>query len=226
MKESNVMNLDWRQTDAVIFDMDGTLVDSMQYWIALPVEWFESRGLAVPGDLAAQLGMMHLRQAATYFVQQYSPQEDSEDTYQELLTRMDKHYAEDIPLLSGVREFLAALRAAGKRTCIATMTDRSQVEIMLRTHGLGEYFDFITTTPEVGKGKDCPDIYLQAAEKFGLPPERVAVFEDSRVAAATALAAGFGVVVMRKEGMDYSALAGMGRSLSFIDDFCNLAVTE
>lgn len=216
------MNLDWQQTDAVIFDMDGTLVDSMYYWTILPEAWFRMRGLAVPDDLESQLGMMHLRQAATYFVEKYSPGESPEQSYQELLRQMDRHYAEDIPMIAGARDFLAALKAAGKRACIATMTDRSQVEIVLRTHGLAEYVDFVITTPEVGKGKDCPDIYLQAAEKFGLEPDRVAVFEDSRVAAATALAAGFAVVVMQNDSLDYSALDGLGRSLSFIHDFRGL----
>lgn len=221
-----MMNLDWRQTDAVIFDMDGTLVDSMHYWRTLPEDWFKARALAVPDDLEEQLGMMHLRQAATYFVEKYSPDESAEDSYKELLRQMDKHYAEDIPLLGGAREFMAALKAAGKRICIATMTDRSQVEIVLQTHNLAEYVDFVITTPEVGKGKDCPDIYLQAAEKLGAGPDRVVVFEDSRVAAATALAAGFAVVVMQSDGPDYSALEGLGRSLSFIYDFCGLSITE
>lgn len=214
----NCQKIDWQEIDAVIFDMDGTLVDSMHYWQTLPQTWFNERNLPLPEDLAEQLGMMHLRQAATHFVHRYSPHESPDASYQELLHRMDKHYAEDIDLLPGASDFLAHLKSSGKPACIATMTDRSQVEIVLRRHNIAEYFDFITTTPEVGKGKDCPDIYLQAAARWGIPPARVAVFEDSRVAAATAIKAGFPVIVVdrrnRGENVDYSALFTLNETLN------------
>lgn len=218
--------LDWQNIDAVIFDMDGTLVDSMYYWHTLPAQWFERRGLAVPPDLDERLGSSDLMQAAEFFSAEFAPQEPPQAIFAELQQKIDYHYAHDIPLLPGVREFLAKLRQMQKKLCIATMTDRPQVETVLRTHDLTACFDFLLTTPEVGRGKDCPDIFRQACQRFGAEPARVAVFEDSRTAGRTALLLGMPLVMLECPGFDYSELqrlAAEGRGeLCFLRDYRSL----
>lgn len=198
--------LDWQRIDAVIFDMDGTLVDSMYYWHHLPAQWFERRSIAVPEDLDERLGSADLMQAARLFATEFAPDEQPEAIFEELQQKIDYHYAHDIPLMPGTREFLEQLRQLGKKLCIATMTDRPQVETVLRTHQLKGCFDFLLTTPEVGCGKERPEIFLQACRQFGAEPARVAVFEDSRVAGKTALGLGMPVVILKAAGLDYQEL--------------------
>ncbi|MBQ2887942.1 MAG: HAD-IA family hydrolase, partial [Firmicutes bacterium] len=150
----------------------------------------------------------------------------TQQVYDEIQAKMDKHYAEDIPMWPGVKELLQALKAAGKPCCIATMTDRPQVETVLKTHGIGEFFDFVLTTPEVGIGKERPEIFLQAAERFGCAPKRTLVVEDSRTAIRTALLAGFAVAVIPNPHYDYAPLAELAADLQadfcFVSEFSNL----
>jgi HAD superfamily hydrolase (TIGR01509 family) len=190
--------------DGFIFDLDGTLVDSMYYWVVLPENWLRERGIPVPKDLEEQMGMCDMWQASVFFAEKFAPRERAEDIFEDLLHVMDKHYAEDIPLMPGADDFLRALKAAGKQVCLATMTDRPLVETVLRANGIADCVDFILTTPEVGVGKDKPDIYRLAAERFGLPKERSVVLEDSHTGAKTALRDGFPVVVMRTKKVCYA----------------------
>lgn len=217
----------WAAIDAVIFDMDGTLVDSMYYWAHLTDEWFGRQGMSVPGILVNELATADLSEAAELLASKYArEQTDKETVFAELQAKIDGHYAKDIDLLPGRQELLAALAVAGKPACIATMTDRPQVETVLERHKIGEFFRFALTTPEVGHGKTEPHIFLQAAERLGSKPERTLVVEDSRTAIKTALKAGFPVLVVPVDGADYAeidTLAGeIGGKIWYADDFLRL----
>lgn len=219
--------LDLSDIDAVIFDMDGTLVNSMYYWEHLTDAWFARQGVNVPSILVDELATADLWQAAELLAAKYAREETTtQAVFDELQAAMDKHYAEDIELMPHTAELLAELAAADKPACIATMTDRPQVETMLRRHGIGKYFRFVMTTPEVGAGKIEPKIFLQAAERMNSKPSRTLVVEDSRTAIKTALRAGFAVAVVRTDGYDYGEIDDLAASLSaeicYIDDFSQL----
>lgn len=219
--------VDWAAIDAVIFDMDGTLVDSMLYWEHLTDAWFNRQGMQVPGILVNELATADLSEAAALLAKKYArEQTTAAAVFAELQAKMDAHYAQDIPLLPGRRELLAALAVAGVPACIATMTDRPQVQTVLKTHGIAQYFKFALTTPEVGCGKTQPDIFLQAAARFGSKPGRTLVVEDSRTAIKTAIKAGFAVLVVPQIGVDYAEIerlaAQNAASLWYADDFLRL----
>lgn len=219
--------VDWAAIDAVIFDMDGTLVDSMFYWAHLTDDWFNRQGMQVPGILVNELATADLGEAAALLAQKYAREQTTEEAvFAELQAKMDAHYANDIPLLPGRRELLAALAEKNIPACIATMTDRPQVQTVLKTHGIAQYFKFALTTPEVGRGKTEPDIFLQAAARLGSQPARTMVVEDSRTAIKTAIKAGFAVLAVRQAGVDYAEIerlaAQNAAKLWYADDFLRL----
>lgn len=222
--------LNWQNIDAVIFDMDGTLVDSMQYWQDLPLNMFKTHGIPLPDNLDELLATADLWQAAQVFAQQFIPKLTTQHIFDQLQQEMDEHYAQDIPLLPGVRQMLQALQQSGKKMCIATMTDRPQVETMLRTQQLENVFDFLLTTPEVGCGKNRPDIFLQACQHFGLPQQRVAVFEDSRTAAKTVLQLGMPLVFIYNEKSPIDELQSLAAenqaSLTLIKSYAELNLPD
>lgn len=222
--------LNWQNIDAVIFDMDGTLVDSMQYWQDLPLNMFKTHGIPLPDNLDELLATADLWQAAQVFAQQFIPKLTTQHIFDQLQQEMDEHYAQDIPLLPGVRQMLQALQQSGKKMCIATMTDRPQVETMLRTQQLENVFDFLLTTPEVGCGKNRPDIFLQACQRFGLPQQRVAVFEDSRTAAKTVLQLGMPLVFIYNDKSPIDELQSLAAenqaSLTLIKSYAELNLPD
>lgn len=219
--------IDFSEIDAVIFDMDGTLVESMYYWAHLTDSWFARQGQNLPDILNNELATADLWQAAEVLAKKYArEQTTAQAVFDELQAAMDKHYAEDIDLMPHTEQLLEELMAADKPACIATMTDRPQVETMLRRHGIGRHFRFVLTTPEVGAGKTEPAIFLQAAERFDSEVERTLVVEDSRTAIKTALRAGFPVVAVKTEGYDYTDIDKLAAEISgkicYIADFSEL----
>lgn len=176
----------------VIFDMDGTLVDSMVYWRNLVQEYIRSKGITV--DMAAVLSKiktMTVLQSTQYFAKEYPFLGSPEQMAQDIFELMGKHYLNDVQIKDGITEYLQKLKARGVKMCIATITGRDLMTVCLSRLGLMDYFDFILTGSEVTIGKNTPEMYLRCAETFGAAPEDIAVFEDTLNAITTAKEAGF-----------------------------------
>jgi HAD superfamily hydrolase (TIGR01509 family) len=103
-------------------------------------------------------------------------------------------YNNNVPLKAGVYKFLEFLKVSGIKIGLATSNSQQLLELSLRKNGIYQYFDSITTTNEVSKGKDSPDIYLLAAKKLGTKPENCIVFEDILPAVLSAKTAGMKVI--------------------------------
>ena len=187
--------------DFAIFDMDGTLVDSMPYWAQLTNEYLESMHLPQEDltDLRAQVEHMSLLAAAEFFQRALGLDRTPEEVYLEMGDLMDRHYQEDIPLRSGVREVLERLRDEGVAMCVLTLTPAPLARHCLDRLGIGDYFAFIICSDDVGIGKDNPRAFAQAAWEFGAYPSECVVFEDSHYAARAAKAAGCPVVGIYEE---------------------------
>lgn len=177
-----------------IFDMDGTLVDSMGYWQGLERDFLIRHGApdtpALNGILE-QAKPLPLIQAAEVFIQHCGLPDTPEQARAEMMNVMKGHYQRDVQLKPGVVEYLTSLKHQGARMCVVTATPRHLVEICLSRFDLFPYFDFLLTCDEVGTGKNHPDVFFEAARRLNAAPAQIAVFEDSLQAAQTAKKAGF-----------------------------------
>lgn len=167
-----------KDTDAVIFDLDGTLVDSMWIWRQIDLEYLGRFGIPLPENLQSDIEGMSFHETAVYFQERFGipdALEQIKDTWNAMA--WDK-YEREVPLKHGVREFLDRCRARGIRLGIATSNSRALTENIVRAHGLQGYFDCIMTGCDVKKGKPAPDVYLAVAKQMQVKPERCLVFED------------------------------------------------
>lgn len=174
-----------------IFDMDGTLVDSMPYWKNLGRDYLISKGIAVPADLRSRLLKMTMLETGAYFGS-LGVRGGPEQIVGEINELMHQNYRTVVGPRDGVGEYLEALRERGVKMCVATMTNAGLASTCLERLGLMRYFDFIASCEDTGIGKARPHIYQLAAGRMGArQPEEVAVLEDAPYAARTARDAGF-----------------------------------
>lgn len=175
-----------------IFDMDGTLVDSMPYWKNLSPEYLSSKGISdIPKDILEKITPMTVKESSHFFVEQFGLDATPETVADEIHAMMGIHYIEDIPIREGVEEYLEKLKARGVKMCVASATVEPLMDACLERLGVRHYFEFTLSCDTVGAGKNSPLVYLTAAERLGAKPEETAVYEDSCFAAATAKNAGF-----------------------------------
>ena len=187
---------------AVIFDLDGTLVDSMWVWRDIDVEYLGRFGIDLPEDLQDAIAGISVTQTALYFQERFGIK-DSVDTIIAHWNAMavDK-YTRDIPLKSGAREFLKLLKFHGVRLAIATSNSRELTCAVLKSHGIISYFDEIITGEDVHKGKPDPDVYIEVARRLKVPAGECLVCEDIPLGIMAAKAAGMACVAVED---DYSA---------------------
>lgn len=196
-----------------IFDMDGTLVDSMGYWRRLGFEYLEGKGIS-EADAARTMEAVKrltLSQSAQLFLDTYGLPGTAEDVLVEMRDMMERHYRTDVALKPGIVNYLDGLRERGCRLCVATATDERLSHLCLERLGIDDKFEFLLSCQTTGIGKEHPDIYLQAAARLGCRPEEAAVFEDALYAAQTAKAAGFYTVAVwdRTQTLDWSELTDL-----------------
>lgn len=180
-----------------IFDMDGTLVDSMGYWNRLADEFLARRGFPpLSPELQEESIALTMEGSANLFIRAYGLSETPEQICAEINGLMEQHYRTDVPLKPGATGFLERLKAAGIKMCIASSTAPALLDICLRRLEVRDYFEFLLSCEEVGEGKNRPTVYLEAARRLGGAPENTVIFEDILVAAQTAKGAGFSLGVI------------------------------
>jgi len=164
--------------EAVIFDLDGSLVDSMWIWKDIDIEYLARFGIPLPEDLQEAIEGMSFSETAMYFKERFSIP-DSLDKMKADWNQMawDK-YTKEVPLKRGVKTFLEVCKSKGIKLGIATSNSRELVDNIAEVHGLDNYFACIMTACEVERGKPFPDIYLAVAKELDVKPENCLVFED------------------------------------------------
>ena len=175
-----------------IFDMDGTLIDSMVFWKNLATEYLHSKGdTQIPEDLPERIKPMTMSESASLFKREFGLTGDPEA---EMNAMMEAHYRDDIPLKPGVKEYLQMLRRRGIRMCVASATAAHLMEACLKRLGVRDCFEFLLSCETVGAGKRSPLVYHACAERLSATPQEIAVYEDALYAVQTAKAAGYHVV--------------------------------
>lgn len=163
---------------AVIFDLDGSLVDSMWMWKEIDIEYLGRFGIPLPDRLQSQIEGMSFSETAVYFKEHF-PIPDSIEKMKSDWNQMawDK-YMNEVPLKPGIPEFLEECRRRGIKLGIATSNSRELVENVAKVHKLHDYFSCIMTGCDVNKGKPAPDIYLAVSKALEVAPKDCLVFED------------------------------------------------
>lgn len=173
-----------------IFDMDGTLVDSLGTW---DVMW-QRVGEAYMGisdfkpaeEVDKKVRTMIYRDAMAYFMDYYSISGDLDEFINFTLSGIEQFYREQVEAKPGAIALLKELHRRGIRLCLASATEMKYIRIALERLDMGKYFDAVLSCADLHVGKDRPDIYLQSLAKLGLDAADACVFEDSFVALETA----------------------------------------
>ncbi len=164
--------------DAVIFDLDGTLIDSMWMWRTIDIEYLARFGIELPENLQSEIEGMSFSETAVYFKERFGIEDSLEDIKQAWNDMAHDIYRDRVILKPGIGEFLPYLRSQGIKTGIATSNSKELVLTAVDGLNISNYFDAIHTSCEVNAGKPAPDIYLLVAQKLGVAPDRCLVFED------------------------------------------------
>lgn len=174
-----------------IFDLDGTLVDSMEYWNMAPSLYLESLGIKADADLAQKMFSMTVPDSSEYMRKRYGLNLSSKQIFDGIYKIMGKFYREDVQLKPNTVALLDVVKNRNIPMVVATVTDKEHVEAVLRKHKILDYFKGILTVSDVGAGKEKPDIFLKACDVLGTTPSETIVFEDAQYAIDTARKAGF-----------------------------------
>jgi len=177
-----------------IFDLDGTLLDSMGLWATASSSFLCSLGIEPEADVDAQVDDLCLEDTAKYLIAHYPIARSVSEVMELINLHIEQQYFDTLLEKAGVRAFLERLKSCGISMCVATATDHYQVEAALKRLGLLAYFSGIFTCTQVGAGKQSPAVYELARKHLNLQPDEIAVFEDALYAVKTAKAAGYFVV--------------------------------
>ena len=185
---------DITEVQACIFDVDGTLLDSMPVWDDIGERYLTSLGISAREGLHDVLNTMSLEQGAVYLKEEYQIDKPIPQIVKEVLKIVSDFYRFEAPLKPGVKKTLEWFKERNIQMTVATSGNRELTEAALARNGILDYFEQIYTCTETGAGKDEPLIYLKAAESMQAEPKETLVFEDALHAAETAKKAGFVVI--------------------------------
>lgn len=167
-----------QEFEAVLFDLDGTLVDSMWMWTEIDREYLGKFGLELPEDLQKCIEGMSFSETAIYMKERFQIPDTTDEMKAEWNAMACEKYRHQVPFKEGALEFLKMCKEMGIRLGVATSNSRELVEQVAEALSLHDYFAYILTACEVKKGKPAPDVYLAVAEKLEAEPRKCLVFED------------------------------------------------
>lgn len=188
---------------AAIFDLDGTVLDSMWVWTDIDKKFLGKRGVEVPGDYLEAIAPIGARKAAEYTIERFGLNEEVEDVMNEWFDMAMTSYRKDVECKPFVKEYLTKLKKKGIKLGVATSSDRKLIIPALKRNRIFEMFDTIVTVDQVKRGKGFPDIYEKAARDMGVENNESVVFEDILAGIQGAKAGGFTAVGVYDSHSEY-----------------------
>lgn len=203
-----------KDVKAVIFDLDGTIVDSMWIWKEIDIQYLAKRGIQLPDGLQKAIEGMSFTETANYFKETFNLDDTIEEIKAEWNSMAYDYYSSRIDLKDGVEKFIELAKAKGLKLGVGTSNSRELASEVLKRHNIYNCFDTIRTSCEVEKGKPYPDVFLKVAEDLKVKPEECIVFEDTYA----------GVLAAKRAGMRVIAISD-DLSLEYKEEICGLAET-
>lgn len=189
---ANELNNIWKEKELIVFDFDGTLLDSMSMWINLGSEYIRSQGITPPRDLNERLAAMTLEQSGMYYIQELGLKKTVEEYIQDIYDLVYYKYKNVLELKPGAEKFVEMAVHSGRKVCILTTTIRKCVESAASHRRLDRWIsaENIFTCSELERVKTSPDIYQHVIKSMKSKPEHTLVFEDAPFAIKSAKLAG------------------------------------
>ena len=181
--------------EAVVFDLDGIIIDSEHVWDEVRQRLAEERGGAWHDQASRDMMGMSSPEWSRYMRDVIGLSESPEEINAEVVRRMNAAYEEGAPLIPGAVEAVERL-AARWPLGLASSSNRELIDLVLETSGLGRFFKATVSSEEVPRGKPAPDVFLEAARRLGVEPARCAAVEDSENGIGSAKAAGMRVLAI------------------------------
>ena len=167
-----------KKYQGAIFDLDGTLLDSMGVWKEVDAAFLKKRGWEVPPDYQEAITPMGFQKAAEYTIERFGFPETPEELIAEWYDLALTAYTENVQLKDGAKEYLESLKKRGIPMAVATSSDPRLFQPALKRNGIDSFFQAFVTVRDVARGKGFPDIYERAAHLISCRPEECVVFED------------------------------------------------
>lgn len=183
----------------IIFDLDGTLVDSMALWSAVDRKFLNSFGKEPKDSLEEAIKTMSFTESLVFIKEDYDIPISVEEMANVFHHLVGDAYRYEVPPKAGVRDFIDYCRKRGIRMAVATANSEELTAAALERLEVMPCIDFILTCNDVGVNKNSPEIYREACRRMGLKSENVVVFEDALHCVVTAKSAGFSVVAVADE---------------------------
>ncbi|MGI6627820.1 MAG: HAD family hydrolase [Bacillota bacterium] len=175
---------------AAIFDLDGTLLDSMWVWEKIDLDFLAGRNLTVPDEYFGKIASMTYREVAEYTIALLGLDKTVKEIMEKWNQTALRAYAHDVTLKPNAKEYLLSLKRRGVKLATATSLPRMLSEPALKNNSVYGLFDVFCSTDEVSRGKEHPDVYLLAAKKLNVQPADCIVFEDILPGIRAIIAAG------------------------------------
>ena len=196
----NIMNAP--NIKAHVFDLDGTLIDSMNLWHQIDKDCLAKRGISLPHNYHEYVDNttpLNPLETAAYAIEFFGLSDTPEEIAKEWNELAADAYARTIPLKSHAKKYLQTLRARGTKMAIASSAPITLCMPALRNHGIDDLFDAVALSEEVGYGKIRPDVFLLATKRLGVNPKDCIMYEDNLTAIKTAKSIGMTVCAVYDE---------------------------